>query len=63
MQEWLLRNFEDGQFTRSELRAAMTDRRQAREMWVEFCDSDEFVDECQAQVERFLELLDDNDAI
>jgi len=59
MKEWLISGYEEGDLTKSELRAALTDRRKARDLWVEFCDSEDWVEECQFQVERFLEMVDD----
>jgi len=59
MQEWLLAAYENEDLTKSELRTAVMDKRQARELWVEFCDSEDFVEDCQYQIERFLEMIDE----
>ena len=60
MEEWLLAAYERGDLTKSEVRAASVDRRQARELWVEFCDSEDFVEDCQYQIEEFLKMIDED---
>jgi len=59
MEEWLLAAYENEEITRGDLRACTVDKAKARDLWVEFCDSDDFVEDCQYQIERFLEMIDD----
>lgn len=59
MEEWLLAAYENEDITRAELRACLVDKAKARDLWVEFCDSDDFVEDCQYQIEQFLEMIDE----
>lgn len=59
MKEWLLTCYEEGDLTKQDLRAALVNSGLARELWVEFCDNDQFVEECRYQIEDFLKELEE----
>ncbi len=62
VEEWLLAQYEEEEITRGDLRAALLNRAVARDLWVEFCDSEDFVEDFQHHIERFLEMIDEVDA-
>jgi len=59
MEEYFLSCYEEGSLTKEDLRKALVQKQLARDIWVEFCDSEDFVEDCQDQIERFLEMIDE----
>jgi hypothetical protein len=61
VEEWLLTQYEEGDVTKGDLRVALMNRSLARDLWVEFCDSEDFVEDFQSQIRHFLEMIDEVD--
>ncbi len=61
MEEYFLACYEEGSLTKGDLRAALLKKGLARDIWVEFCDSEDFIEDCQSQIEKFLEIIDEVD--
>lgn len=61
MKEWLITAYEIGDLTREDLRGALVDFDLAKELWLRLCYTDDYVEQCQEEIEEFLELMDGAD--
>jgi hypothetical protein len=59
IQEWLIRSYEEGEISKTELRAALAQRDSFEDFCAKLLESEDFVCQIQDEIEEFLEMMDD----